>query len=118
MTLDSCAALFGDVERMATAIDRPLRFGRLWGASHPMRRLLGQLDRIGASDATLLIDGETGTGKTAVAEAIHDHGRRRDRPLVVVDCGALPPSLLEAELFGHERGAFPWAKRRLARDRS
>jgi two-component system response regulator GlrR len=90
----------------------PVRFGSLWGVSRPMRRLLGQLARIGASDTTLLIDGETGTGKTAVAEAIHAHGKRRERPFIVVDCGALPASLLEAELFGHEKGAFTGAQTR------
>jgi two-component system response regulator GlrR len=115
MTFDASAAhdrdrdLLPEAEPGALA---PVRFGSLWGVSRPMRRLLGQLARIGASDSTLLIDGETGTGKTAVAEAIHAHGKRRERPFVVVDCGALPAALLEAELFGHEKGAFTGAQTR------
>jgi two-component system, NtrC family, response regulator GlrR len=113
MTFDASAAhdRDGDPTPEPGAL-APVRFGSLWGVSRPMRRLLGQLARIGASDTTLLVDGETGTGKTAVAEAIHAHGKRRERPFVVVDCGALPASLLEAELFGHEKGAFTGAQTR------
>src|SRR6185436_19456682 len=61
------------------------------------------------SDATVLVEGETGTGKEATAEAIHNEGDRKDGPFVVIDCGAIPPQLLESELFGHERGAFTGA---------
>src|SRR5690606_15891476 len=67
------------------------------------------LPRIAASDATVLIQGETGTGKTLLAEAIHQAGPRRRAPFVVIDCGAIPPTLIESELFGHEKGAFTGA---------
>jgi DNA-binding NtrC family response regulator len=74
-----------------------------------MRELFEMLRRAAASDATVLLTGETGTGKEVSARAIHDHGARRDKPFVVVDCGAIPGQLLESELFGYERGAFTGA---------
>ena len=67
------------------------------------------LGKASASDATILLEGETGTGKEVSAEAIHQGSPRRDKPFLVVDCGAMPPQLLESELFGHERGAFTGA---------
>ncbi|HEX8113883.1 MAG TPA: sigma 54-interacting transcriptional regulator [Kofleriaceae bacterium] len=85
------------------------RFGRVLGRSVAMRRLFAIAERVAAADATILIDGETGTGKSALAEAIHEHSPRKDKPFIVVDCGALPGTLLESELFGHERGAFTGA---------
>ncbi len=85
------------------------RFGDLIGASPVMRRMYAILERCATSDATVLIDGETGTGKELVAEAIHHASPRRDQPFVVVDCGALPRQLTESELFGHVRGAFTGA---------
>src|SRR6478752_530385 len=87
------------------------RFGRLWGRSTPMRRLFALAGRVAASDVTVLIEGETGTGKDALAEAIHQASPRTAGPLIVVDCGAIPPNLFESELFGHERGAFTGADR-------
>jgi two-component system, NtrC family, response regulator GlrR len=87
------------------------RFGGLSGTSRAMRALYALLERAAASDATVLLQGETGTGKDLAAHALHDEGRRRDRPWVVVDCGAIAPALLESELFGHEKGAFTGAMR-------
>lgn len=84
-------------------------FGRLVGKSVPMRRTMALLERAAGADATVLLLGETGTGKEAAAEALHAASARRDKPFVVVDCGALPPTLLESELFGHRRGAFTGA---------
>jgi DNA-binding NtrC family response regulator len=84
-------------------------FGGMVGRSDAMRELFGVLRQAAKSDATVLIQGETGTGKEACAEAIHREGRRRDGPFMVVDCGAIPQHLLESELFGHERGAFTGA---------
>jgi DNA-binding NtrC family response regulator len=84
-------------------------FGALVGASGPMREVFSQLERVAATDATVLIEGETGTGKEGAAQAIHDASPRAAGPFVVVDCGAIPANLLEAELFGHEAGAFTGA---------
>src|SRR5262249_44084099 len=81
----------------------------LVGASAPMRRLLSEIDRIAPTDATVLIIGESGTGKELVAHAIHDRSLRRQRPFVAVNASALPESLAESELFGHEKGAFTGA---------
>jgi DNA-binding NtrC family response regulator len=85
------------------------RFGSMAGASAVMRRTFALLERAAASDATVLLEGETGTGKEAAAASIHDESARRAGPLVVVDCGAVPATLIESELFGHERGAFTGA---------
>jgi DNA-binding NtrC family response regulator len=87
-------------------------FGALVGASDAMREVFEQLDKVAASDATVLIEGETGTGKEGAAEAIHDASARAGGPFVVVDCGAIAASLLESELFGHEAGAFTGATER------
>jgi transcriptional regulator with PAS, ATPase and Fis domain len=85
-------------------------FGTMVGASPAMRRVFATLERAADSDATVLVTGETGTGKEAAAESIHAESARRDGPFIVVDCGALPANLLESELFGHERGAFTGAQ--------
>src|SRR5262249_30521718 len=85
------------------------RFGALVGTSWPMRRPFALLERAASSDVTVLLEGETGTGKEAAAMGLHDAGPRADEPFIVVDCGAIPGELLESELFGHERGAFTGA---------
>jgi DNA-binding NtrC family response regulator len=85
------------------------RFGALWGQSPVMRRMFEQLGPIAAAESTVLIQGETGTGKDLVASEIHRHSARRNGPFVVVDCGGMPETLIEAELFGHEKGAFTGA---------
>jgi DNA-binding NtrC family response regulator len=84
-------------------------FGNLVGESAPMRKIFALLERVAPTDATVLILGETGTGKGAVARAIHDHGKRADKPFVTIDCGAISQSLIESELFGHEKGSFTGA---------
>ncbi|HJZ83818.1 MAG TPA: sigma 54-interacting transcriptional regulator [Polyangia bacterium] len=85
------------------------RFGRALGKSAGMRRIFALLPRIAASDSTVLLEGETGSGKTLLADAIHQAGPRARNPFVVVDCGSIPPTLIESELFGHEKGAFTGA---------
>ncbi len=85
------------------------RFGPLLGRSQKMRELFARLSRIAATDSTVLIQGETGTGKELVARAIHDGSPRASESMIVVDCAALPETLLESELFGHAKGAFTGA---------
>jgi DNA-binding NtrC family response regulator len=82
------------------------------GASPEVRELVEHVDTVAASDLTVLVLGETGTGKELVAQAIHRQSARRGRPFVALDCGAIPEALLESELFGHERGAFTGADKR------
>jgi len=94
------------VEREQATSDH---FGDLLGASPRMRELFADLARIADSDVTVLIEGETGTGKELVAESIHRESRRAEKPLVVFDCSSVTPTLAESELFGHERGAFTGA---------
>lgn len=87
-------------------------FGNLVGRSTPMRELFAVLERIATKNLTVLVQGETGTGKEEVARAIHAHSPRAAAPFVVIDATALPESLAEALLFGHEKGAFTGADRR------
>lgn len=81
------------------------------GTSRAMRDIFKQIGRLAATDATVLIGGESGTGKELVARAVHNHSARAAQPFIAVNCGALPENLIEAELFGHERGAFTGADR-------
>jgi two-component system, NtrC family, response regulator AtoC len=81
------------------------------GTSRAMREVFKQIGRTAATDATVLISGESGTGKELVAKAVHNHSARSQKPFIAVNCGALPESLIEAELFGYERGAFTGAER-------
>jgi DNA-binding NtrC family response regulator len=81
----------------------------LIGGSAPVRKLVATIRRVAASDVPVLIEGETGSGKELVARGIHDASARRDRPFIVVNCGAISPELIESELFGHEKGAFTGA---------
>jgi two-component system, NtrC family, response regulator GlrR len=99
---------------LATEVNRVLTsdrraFGRLVGVSPAMRHVFAVLERAAMTDATVLLEGETGTGKGEAAEALHRASARRDGPFVTVDCGAIPANLLESELFGHERGSFTGA---------
>jgi two-component system response regulator PilR (NtrC family) len=85
------------------------RGGELLGNSETMRRIFDLVQRAAAARTTVLITGESGTGKERIARALHDASDRKDKPFLVVNCGAIPEALMEAELFGHERGAFTGA---------
>jgi PAS domain S-box-containing protein len=84
-------------------------FDKIIGKSAVLKLLLEKINQVAATDATVLILGETGTGKELVARAIHDHSNRKDRPLIKVNCASLPSSLIESALFGHEKGAYTGA---------
>ena len=99
-----CFELHVDPVRLPLS-DR-VKIGRMVGTGVAMRRAFALLERAAASDATVLIEGETGTGKEVAAESIHMESARRDGPFVVVDCASIPANLLESELFGHEKGSF------------
>src|SRR5690606_16302605 len=99
-------------ERLSQPLSERDRFGDVLGQSASMRRIFGMLERLADTDSTILLDGETGTGKGAIAEAIHKQSSRASGPFIVVDCGAIPANLIESELFGHERGAFTGAEER------
>jgi DNA-binding NtrC family response regulator len=94
---------------LQTELSSAPRFGRLRGHSVAMRELFSQLERAARSEATMLLMGETGTGKELAAEALVTEGGRRDKPLVVVDCGRMHATLAESELFGHVKGSFTGA---------
>lgn len=90
---------------------QPERFGRLYGTSEVMHAVYDQIERVAPSEASVLIVGENGCGKELVALTIHEMSTYADQPFLAVNCGALPPSLIEAELFGYEKGAFTGAHR-------
>jgi DNA-binding NtrC family response regulator len=99
-------------ERLRRVVEHDGAPGTLLGTSAAMERLRGELGRVAHSDSHVLILGENGTGKELVARELHARSRRAGEPLVVVNCGAIPSTLFESELFGHEKGAFTGADRR------
>ena len=99
-------------QTLRRAIDRPYSFEDFLGESPPMKAVYSLIERVAARSVDILITGETGTGKELVARAVHRRSRRIAAPFVPIDCGAIPDTLLESELFGHERGAFTGADAR------
>jgi DNA-binding NtrC family response regulator len=102
-----------DVEPIDTSVELGEwphdRFGDVLGTTAPMKRLFALLAKAAPTDATILLSGETGTGKEAIAEAVHRTSRRAKGPFVVVDCGSIPHELIASELFGHAKGSFTGA---------
>jgi len=97
-------------------IDKASMFEEIVGTSKPLKAVLSRIAKVGPTDSTVLITGETGTGKELIARAVHKRSQRSGRPFVSVNCAALPPTLVLSELFGHEKGAFTGAtQRRLGR---
>ena len=86
-----------------------IEFGQIVGNSPALKHVLQLVETVAPTDSTVLLLGETGTGKELIARAVHEHSRRKDRIFVKVNCAAIPTGLLESELFGHEKGAFTGA---------
>jgi transcriptional regulator with GAF, ATPase, and Fis domain len=109
---DGSTRIFLELIRPCSIAEFELSERTILGDSQPIRELLAQIRRVATSDAAALLLGETGTGKELAAETLHHLSDRRDRPLVPVDCAGLPETLIESELFGHEKGAFTGAHTR------
>jgi PAS domain S-box-containing protein len=107
-----CAETFRDlslVDELVKELESRCQIGDMLAKSPAMRKVVDLLPQIAASDSTVLIQGETGTGKELLARAIHSLSKRRTKPLIALNCGALPDTLLESELFGYKAGAFTGA---------
>src|SRR6478672_10802426 len=101
--------LLEEVQVLRSCLDEKFGFEAIIGSSPALLRALDVAARVSSTDATILIYGETGTGKELVAKAIHLRSARRDRPFMTINCGAIPRELLESELFGHVKGSFTGA---------
>ena len=101
--------LVAEVQTLRTSLDRKYGFENIIGHSEALLSLLDTAARAAQSESTILIHAETGTGKELLARAIHFNSRRRDKPFVTINCGAIPRELLESELFGHVKGSFTGA---------
>jgi DNA-binding NtrC family response regulator len=101
-----------EVSRLRQEIRGAYTFGNIIGSSDPMHRIFEQVKRVCETNATVLVQGESGTGKELVARAIHYNSPRKEKPLVAINCGAIPENLIESEFFGYEKGAFTDAKER------
>lgn len=102
-------SLTHEVHRLRSELDTKYKFGNIIGKSAKMRKVYALIDSISDTEANLLIQGETGTGKELVAKAVHYNSMRKENPFVKVDCASLTETLLESELFGHEKGSFTGA---------
>jgi DNA-binding NtrC family response regulator len=109
--LSSPATIDSEIESLKSEAEDTARFGHLRGRSAAMLRIYAQIGRVAPTAVSVLITGESGTGKEVVARTLHDLSRRRERPSLAVNCGAISPNLIESELFGHEKGAFTGASR-------
>lgn len=105
------SALKAEASDLQGNLERDGHFGQLWGKSASMRRVYEQIVRVASTSVTVFITGESGTGKEVVARTVHDLSRRRNKPFLAVNCGAISPHLIESEIFGHEKGSFTGAER-------
>ena len=105
------ATLKAEVADLTAQVASSGHFGHLWGQSAPMLRMYEQISRVAGTSVTVFITGESGSGKEVVAQTVHDLSRRRKRPFLAVNCGAISPNLIESEIFGHEKGSFTGAER-------
>ena len=105
------STLQADQASLQHELERDGHFGQLWGRSETMRAVYRQIVRVSGTAVTVFITGESGTGKEIVARTVHDLSRRRGRPFLGVNCGAISPNLIESEIFGHEKGSFTGAER-------
>ncbi len=103
--------LFSDYQNLRSQLKDRYSVHGILGASPAMKEVFSILDRVIPTEGRILLQGESGTGKERIAKVIHHEGPRKNRPFIAVDCGALPPTLLESELFGHVRGSFTGADR-------
>ena len=105
------AVLKAEVADLTANLASSGHFGQLWGRSAPMQRVYEQISRVAGTGVTVFITGESGTGKEVVAQTVHELSRRRKKPFLAVNCGAISPNLIESEIFGHEKGSFTGADR-------
>ena len=107
--IEALGQMFEHVTQVLGSLDAKAIFPEVIGESHAVRGVLAQVAKVAPSDATVLLTGESGTGKDLFANTIHSHSKRKAKPFVAVNCAAIPPGLMESELFGHEKGAFTGA---------
>jgi DNA-binding NtrC family response regulator len=105
------AALKAEVAHLTANLASSGHFGPLWGRTEVMQRVYEQISRVAGTGITVFITGESGSGKEVVAQTVHDLSRRRKKPFLAVNCGAISPNLIESEIFGHEKGSFTGADR-------
>ena len=110
-TGDAPGQLQAEISDLRVELDRSGRFGDMWGRFAVDEACLRAVSRVAATAVTVLIQGESGTGKELVAQTIHSLSRRRSRPFLAINCGAISPHLMESEIFGHEKGSFTGANR-------
>jgi len=103
--------LRAEFDSLTQDLQRSGRFGRLVGKSDSMQRVYEQIGRVAGTSVTVMVTGESGSGKEMAARTVHDMSRRRARPFLAVNCGAISPNLMESEIFGHEKGSFTGAER-------